>query len=118
MAARKRSSSTSLDAKQRALMEEQERLRKRIGDLQSKLEGIPKMRADAQRRRREELSRTVRGSRRNADTVPDPRHNVSTTAAPRRRRALKSERRQAQVTFLGLFFGLLLLLAWLYSIWR
>lgn len=119
MAARKRSSSsTPLDSRQRALLEEHTRLLKKIDTLQRKIEEVPKIREEAQKRQRDEIARTVRGPRRDAPVLLDKRHDVTMASPARRQRPLKAQRRQSQITFLGLSIGLFLLLAWLYSVWR
>ena len=123
MAAKKRSarSSSPLDAQQRALVEQQENLRKKMDRLKRMIDEAPKLQEQVEKRRREELmARSPRMRRLDASTLNDKRFDVATAGSLRLRprRSLKSEQRQARLTFFGLFFGLLLLLVWLYSVWR
>ncbi|GEM_PF-1367676 len=125
MAAKKRNSrsATPLDAKHRALTEKQESLRREQERIQRMLAEAPKKQELAEKRRREELLARSVGSTRRMDspTLLDKRFDVSmagTMSPPRRRRVLKAEKRQARLTFFGLFIGLLLLIAWLYSVWK
>lgn len=123
MPAKKRPSkaATSLDAKQEALLQEQERLRRKMQRLERMLEEAPRLQEQVRKQRREQfVSRPMRASDRvDAPILSDKRYNVSASMSqPRRRRAMRAEQRQARLTFFGLFCGLLLLLVWVYSVWR
>ncbi len=124
MAASKRSSRSSspLDARRRALHEAEEKIRKQREVAQRRIDDAPKIKEQQEKRRREELlTRSVKTPRRvDEPRLLDKRFDVSFAGAvaPRRRRPLKMEQRQARITFCGLLVGLLLLLLWLYSVWH
>lgn len=115
---------TPLGSKQRALLEEQETLRKKMAKLERLIEDAPK-RAEAEEKiRREELfARSEPASRRGRPSaLGDKRHNTVFAPAlagvrPRRRRPLRSEQRQARLLFFALLFGLAVVLLWLWSVW-
>jgi hypothetical protein len=124
MARLKRSSSNSkqspspLDAKQQSLAAQEEKLRREMERLESMIKEAPQ-RAEALKRKRQEelMARTAYGNR--GDSRPmslvDKRYEANVGALPRRRRSLKSERRQERMKFLLLFVILVVVAIWLYS---
>lgn len=122
--ARLKSSATPLDAKQRALLDQQEKLRVKMEKLQRMIQEAPQ-RAEAQEkiRREELLARSSQNSPRSRSrALEDKRHNA-TLAEPfpairrQKRRPLRSEQRQARLIFFALLLGLALVLVWLWSVW-
>ena len=125
MASRRRSakSDTPLDNRQRKLLEEQERLRQRMDELNRVIEEAPRIKAERVRARRDELlvDRSTRAHHRlNSTTLADTRYDQFGTNSkpPTRRRPLKSERRQSLLIFLGWLVLLAVLVIWLFSEWH
>lgn len=109
---------TPLDDKQRALIEQQEKLRQKMDRLQRLIEDAPKVAEEQERRRREELARSSRRTRRSdIPVLQDTRYehvmHVSVAASRPSRKTLKAEKRQARLKFLVLFILLVLVLLWL-----
>lgn len=117
---------TPLDAQQRALLDEQEKLRKRMEKLQRIIEEAPSLAEAQDKLRREELlSRSMQPARRRnrAAVLEDKRYIEATIAPaasagrPRRRRSRRTEERQAKLIFFALLLGLACVLFWLWSVW-
>jgi uncharacterized Rmd1/YagE family protein len=116
---RKASSSSPLDAEQRSLKAREEKLRREMEKLESMIKEAPQRAEELKRRRREELmARTAYASPR-IDSRPmslvDKRYEANVGTVPRRRRSLKSERRQERLKFLVLVVILVMVAIWLYS---
>lgn len=114
---------TPLDARYLALLAKEENLRQQKERAQHAVDQAPIRKALQDKRRREELiTRSSRDQRsdfpRSLNSRFDAVLSSSLPSATRPRRALRAERRHARIKFCGLFFGLLLLLVWLYSVWR
>ena len=110
--------STPLDAKRRALAEEERKLQEAIAKRQRLIEDAPKIAEEQAKLRREEL--LARAARTEARFGPraalqDPRHayEASTIALGRSRR-LKRERRHGMFTFFVLLLALVGVCLWFY----
>jgi hypothetical protein len=117
MARRARPSGTSLDAKKRALAEQEEKLRQHMDKLQRLIEEAPIRAEESKKKRREELvSRNPKGARRlDSPTLVDRRFELQLPTRTRRR-ARKGERRVARLKFFVLCLVLLGFLLWLYTL--
>ena len=109
-----------LDAKARALAEEQDKLRAEIERNQRLIENAPKIRKEYERVRREELvkraSRTE-GRRGSRVALQDPRHGFEFNAAmPARQKSLRAERRRGRFLFFVLLCALAAVVYWAYLI--
>jgi hypothetical protein len=105
---------TPLDARQRALAEEQERLRKRMLQLEEMIRDAPRIAEEEERRRRQELlARATQQPTRADSTLFDKRYDLH-TGYQRRRRTLKKQRREARLRFYGLCLLFLVMLLLLY----
>lgn len=107
-----------LDAKRRALDEQQAKLQTEIARRKKLIEDAPKLAKEQERRRREEIvaraSRTE-GRHSTRGALHDPRFGYEVNVgAPAKVRRLKSERRQGMFTFFVLCLVLAGVLAWLY----
>jgi len=112
-----KSPATPIDAKQRALIEQQEQLARKREQLERVIKEAPKKAEERKKLRQEEL----RTRRVDATVLIDRRFDTATTAGalPRRRhKPLRSQQRQARLVFLALLCGLLVLVIWLWSVWR
>jgi len=125
MASRRRpsKSNTPLDERQRMLLEEQEKVRQRVEQLNRVLEEAPRIKAERVRAQREELltDRSTRNHHRlNSTTLADTRFEQSNSRSTgcTHRRPLKAEKRQTRLIFCALLFVLLLLVVWLLSVWH
>lgn len=116
--------STSIEARYRELLAQEERVREQADRAQRALDQAPfRQEQQAKRRRDELLHETSRHPRSDfPSSLNGGRFNAVINGGPgsaaRPRRALRAEKRHAQLKFLGLFFGLGLLLLWLYSFWH
>jgi hypothetical protein len=119
---RKGASPTPIDARQKDLVAQQEAVNAQMQQLKALIDKAPGLKKQALERQREELiSRAAAGSRRiDTPTLLDKRYDavVAMPGARPRRRALKSEQRQARLTFFGLLIALLVLSLWVWSIWH
>jgi chromosome segregation ATPase len=110
---------TPLDAEKRRLQEEAARLKREMEEKQQLIERAPQMKAEYEKRRREEL--VTRASRTEArfgspGALPDPRYGYELNigaAAPRR---LRRERHRGMWTFFALLLLLGLVIYWVYNI--
>jgi hypothetical protein len=125
MAPRRRPSKSSgpLDDRQRKLLEEQEKLEKLAAQLNRVIEEAPRIKAERARARRDELlvDRSTRAHHRlNSTTLADTRFDQFSgrSAAPKRRRPLKAERRQTFLIFCSLVVVLAIFVLWLLSVWH
>lgn len=113
---------TPLDAQQRALLDEQAKLQRKMENLQRMIEEAPVRAAAERKRNREELvsRNTGRARRVDAPTRLDTRYNttLAETAPHFRRKPLRAEQRQARLIFCGLLVALAVLLLWLWSVWK
>lgn len=113
---------TPIRAKKEALDAEQDLLRTRMRQLEVLIEEAPEKKKKQAEERREKLIRIASRSTRpiNTETLVDRRYETTVAAAlPRgRRKSLKSERRQARLTFFVLVILLALLSLWVWSIWH
>jgi hypothetical protein len=107
-----------LDARKRALAEEQARLQAQMETQRRLIEEAPKRAAEEKKRRQEELikraSRTDRFG--TGGSLPDPRHPFHLQdVRPPPARKLRKHRRQGMWTFFVLCAVLLGVLFWVYS---
>jgi hypothetical protein len=121
MRQKRQKSASPIDARQRALAEEQEKLRQQMAQLQRVIEEAPLVAQENEKLRRQELLARSRERVLRVDSpksLVDRRYDVSTTAAlPRqRRKSRKSEQREARLKFFVLCAVLLFLAIWLYTI--
>jgi hypothetical protein len=117
MPRRARKSGTPLDAKKRALAEQEIKLREHMDKLERLIEEAPIRAEEGKKKRREELvSRNPKGARRlDSPTLIDRRFELQ--MPPRtKRRARKGERRAARLKFFVLCLVLLAFLLWLYTL--
>jgi hypothetical protein len=107
-----------LEAKKRALAEQQAKLQADMETQKRLIEEAPKRAAAENKRRREELiKRASRTDRFNASgSLPDPRHPFHLQEGkPLPARRLRKHRRQGMWTFFVLCAVLLVVLFWVYS---
>jgi hypothetical protein len=107
-----------LDARKRALAEQQAKLQADMEAQKRLIEEAPKRAAEEKKRRREELiKRASRTDRFNASgSLPDPRHPFHLQEGkPLPARKLRKHRRQGMWTFFVLCAVLLAVLFWVYS---
>jgi hypothetical protein len=110
-------SNTPLDAKQRALIQQQELLRAKMERLQRLIDEAPRLAEQEEKKRREELvAQTARRSRRrDVPVLSDGRFELhaAVSAARPSRKTLKAEKRAARLKFFALALVLAGFLAWL-----
>jgi len=116
-------SPTPLDAKQQALLKEQEKVRAQMEKLTVFVEKAPEMKKQAEERRRAQIvERASRGSRRiDTPVLLDRYDSVLAAPSPRpakRRGTLKAKKRQDRLTFFTLLVALLVLSFWVWTVWR
>jgi len=125
MASRPRPSKSAgpIDERQRKLAEEQEKIDKLAKHLNRVIEEAPKIKAERERAQRDALL-TDRGARSDyylhSNTLVDTRYDpfAGPRTSPSRRRALKAERRQSLLIFLGLVVFLAVFVLWLLVVWH
>lgn len=103
--ARKKQDASPLDAKQRALHEQQEQLRREMENLERLIQDAPQAAEQAERRRREQLLQRASQSSMRFDSrtsLSDRRYDAHTAVARPRQRAMKREQRDARLKFLAL----------------
>ena len=108
-------SGTPLDARQKALVEQQEKLREKMDRLERLISEAPKIAEEQEKRRREELMTRSTNNRFRRSDVPvlnDKRFELQVSMARSRpiRKALKAEKRAQRLTFLALAVLLVMLL--------
>lgn len=104
-----------VDTKQKALLEQQEKLRQKMQQLERFVEEAPRLKKKVEERHREELvfRSTQSGRRVDAPARLGRQFNAITTTMGRTPRSLKRERREARLTFFVLFLVLIGSLLWL-----
>ncbi|MGC3988506.1 MAG: hypothetical protein QM796_02240 [Chthoniobacteraceae bacterium] len=107
-----------LDAKKRAIQDQERALHEKVQRAQQFIDDAPRKQEELEKRRREELiSRSSKNLRRvDATTLLDRRnyeHRLNSTFAIGRPRVLKYEKKQARMKFFTLCFVLALILLWL-----
>jgi len=107
---------TPLDAKQKAIAEEEAKLREQMARYERLIEQAPKIAKQREKARREEfIVRASTGpksaSRRFA--LPDSRYELN-AGVPARQRRLRAERNRGRNTFFFLLLGLAVSVVWLY----
>jgi hypothetical protein len=107
---------TPIDSRQKAIAEEEEKLRAQMEKYQRLIEDAPKLAAERARARREEfVTRAARTEARGRPraALPDRRYELN-VGAPARQRRLRAEKNEGRTTFFVLLpiFGLVV--AWLY----
>lgn len=105
-----------IDARQRALQEQEEKLRREMEQCQRLIEEAPKLAAEEERRRREELIQRASMSARRYEMraiIPDKRYDVSIAPAMGRKR-LRKEKQEGRLQFVVLCLVLAAVLFWLY----
>ena len=106
--------SSPLDARQRALAEQQERLRARMQKLEQVIKEAPRIAEQEEKRRRQELLHRASQQQTRLDaTLFDKRYDAQTVPV-RRRGTLKSEKREARMRFYGLCLLFVIMLILLY----
>lgn len=109
--------STALDAKQKELLEQEQKLRDQFERLQSMIAEAPKKREAIERTRREEIIHRNGPYLDRFDTdmaISRKRYNADTASRRPRRRMLKAERFEAQIKFLALCILLTLIVLFIY----
>jgi hypothetical protein len=111
---------TAIDARQAALLDEQERLRQRMEDLERLIADAPKVAREEEKRRREELlSRNPRAHTLETATLVDKRDTLYPLSRQPRRRSLKRERKEARIKFFVLLVVVAALAAWVaHVLWQ
>jgi len=114
------SPSTPLDEKRRRLDEEQARVCREVASKERLINEAPKLKAEAEKRRREEL--VTRASRTEArlgtpGSLLDPRHSFeANVGAMVRTRKLRREKTQGMWTFFALCLVLAAVIYWIYAV--
>jgi hypothetical protein len=108
---------TPLDVQQKALEQEEEKLRLQMERLQRWIERVPELAEQEEKKRREEIVRRASQSSRRVDaaTLLDKRYDVN-AGVQRPRRHLKAERQEARLKFMVLCVILAGFLIWLISL--
>ncbi len=107
---------TPLDARQRAIAEEEATLRAQVQKYQKLIEDAPKIAKERDRVRREQfISRASRTEARpgSRTALPDRRYDLN-VGVPARQRRLRAERNRGRMTFFILLVLLALSFLWLY----
>lgn len=114
------SSKSPLDQKQKALAEQEEKLRREMERLTKMIDQAPQLAAAERQRKREEIvARSREGARRvqPRGALVDKRYDLHMGSSVRpRRKALKAERREARLKFFGLIILLAAVLIFLFSL--
>src|SRR4051812_12543608 len=107
---------TPLDAKQRAIAEQEAKLLAQEARLKRLIEEAPKLKKERERAQREQFitraSRTEQGPRPRA-ALPDSRYELN-AGAPAKMRRLRAERNRGRNTFFLLLLLLAAAVCWLY----
>jgi hypothetical protein len=107
---------TPLDAKQKAIAEQEAKLRAQVERYQRLIEEAPKRAAEQARAQREQFikraSRTEQGARSRA-ALPDSRYELN-AGAPAKMKKLRAERNRGRNTFFILILVLAVAILWLY----
>jgi len=112
------SAGTPLDEKRRRLEEEQVRVRREVANKERLIKEAPKLKAEAEKRRREELvTRASRTESRTPGSLLDPRHSFeANVGAMVRTRKLRREKSQGMWTFFVLCLVLAGVVYWIYAV--
>ncbi len=120
MPKRRSTSKSPLDQKQKALAEQEVKLRREMERLQQMIEQAPRLAAAEEKRRRDEIVSRARESSRRVQprgSLVDKRYDLHVGGKTRpRRKALKAERREARLKFFGLLILLAGVLIYLFSL--
>ncbi|HEY3602919.1 MAG TPA: hypothetical protein VGK72_13280 [Chthoniobacterales bacterium] len=116
MARRRARSDTPLDHKQQELARLEQNLRRQMEDLQRMIEDAPRVAEEISRREREELLQRASEGRERLDVsiaLNDKRFSETIRSSPRRRRALRKERREGRLLFVVLVIALAVAVLWI-----
>jgi hypothetical protein len=113
---RRRSQDSPIDSKQKALAEQEEKLRREMRELQQIIEEAPEVAREVEKRRRQDLviraSQPIRPAE-SPNSLFDKRYDVTTT--PRRpTKSLRAEKHEARLKFLMLCAVLIVCLMLIY----
>jgi len=117
-------SNTPLEDKQKALLEQQKALLRKMEDLSQFVAEAPKRAEAEEKKRREAMVRSTQRSTRNRNqhaVIPDRRHDpkhghvlsVNTKIVRPRRKELQAEKRDARMKFFALFILFVLVILYL-----
>ncbi|MEO7167622.1 MAG: hypothetical protein ABI787_03675 [Spartobacteria bacterium] len=115
MARRRAQPDTPLNQKQQELAQRENALRKQMEDLQRMIEDAPRVAEEKTRRDREDLFERASEGRNRLDVsmaVPDKRYGEY-SSANRRPRALRKQRREGRLLFIGLVIALSIAILWI-----
>jgi len=107
---------TALDAKQRAIIEQEAKLRAQMEKYQKMIEDAPKLAKERERVRREQfIKRAEHAEARFGATgrLPDRRYDLN-VGLPARQRRLRQERNRGRMMFFVLLLVFAAVMAWLY----
>ena len=117
MARRRDRSETPLDQKQQELAQRENELRKRMDDLQRMIEEAPRVAEEKSRREREDLLERATAGRNRLDVtmaLQDKRFSEYASDSRRRpRRALRKQRSEGRLLFIGLVIALSIAIIWI-----
>ncbi len=117
---KRQSSRSPLDQEQKALADQEEKLRREMERLRAMIDRAPQLAAEERQRKRDELvARSREGARRVQPhgSLVDKRYDLHLGDKVRpRRKALKAERREARLKFFGLLILLAAVLIFLFSL--
>jgi hypothetical protein len=107
---------TALDAKQRAIQEQEAKLRAQMEKYQKMIEEAPRLAKERERTRREQfIKRAAHAEARfgAGGRLPDRRYDLN-VGLPARQRRLRQERNRGRMMFFVLLLVLAAVVAWLY----
>ena len=116
MARRRPHSDTPLDHKQQELAQRESDLRKKMDDLQRMIEEAPRVAEEKSRREREELLERATAGRNRLDVtmaLQDKRFAEYAAQSRRPRRALRKQRNEGRLLFIGLVIALSIAVIWI-----
>ena len=116
MARRRPNSDTPLDHKQQELAQRENDLRKKMDDLQRMIEEAPRVAEEKSRREREELLERATAGRNRLDVtmaLQDKRFAEYAAQSRRPRRALRKQRNEGRLLFIGLVIALSIAVIWI-----
>ena len=116
MARRRARSDTPLDQKQQELAQRESDLRKQMDDLQRMIEEAPRVAEEKTRRDREELLERATSGRNRLDVtmaLQDKRFGEYASDKRRPRRALRKQRSEGRLLFIGLVIALSIAIFWI-----
>ena len=119
---RRKNQDSPIGNKQKALAEQEEKLRRRMEELQQIIKDAPAMAKEAEKRRKQDLVIRASGPTRRAESpgsLFDKRYDANVMSAPRRRgnSRLRAEQQAARLKFFGMCALLLFALLMLYLKW-